>query len=357
MVVGVSSLLGAFLGPTKVSELDPNVILQKEVDKYVSQLTYELSHYRGMPRHDREALGELYTRRLQRTQRAMDNVKRFNSLFQGRQQRRTVVEMDRVTLGIVPSMGYCNMHDLLIQFVRDWGSDNGNIRRTQHEVIAASVKKLAEANGGSLGSVLIPGDALCRLSYDMQNLGVFSEVEANEASPLFAEFAHFVLNCVESPFEISPHAGVPYNQMSVDAHLRNVMVPTPFPVPSPTPLKLTIGGFEELYRHKGARHREFDVLITCFFLDTIPGSVADALTIIAHLLRPGGHWINHGPLLYRGDAHPKLSWEEIRALLPSRKLDVVEDRHLVHTEYCEYTEGSLHPTVYNPVHLVARKLP
>ena len=40
-----------------------------------------------------------------------------------------------------------------------------------------------------------------------------------------------------------------------------------------------------------------DVVVTCFFLDTAR-NVLDYIELIHQILKPGGHWINLGPLLY-----------------------------------------------------------
>ena len=368
--MGVGAMLAAFLAPSELADQDPGLILRREVERYSSGLLSELQGYKAMSEEDKEALGPLYHSRVEGVETALSTTRTFYQLFLTREQRREVVEVDRVTLGNAPSLGYCNMHDLLIQFVRDWGEDNDNVRRTHHDIILAEVRAAtaaiaeAVAEGRYRGNrdglrVLTPGDALCRLSYDLSRTGLFKEVEANEGSPLFAEFGHFILNCLDAPFNITPHAGVWYNQDSVGGHFRKVAVPSPFPEEAPKAMgekfKLTVGAFEQLYAEGGDRHRHFDVLVTSFFLDTIPGSITRALTIIADLLPPGGYWVNYGPLLYRSDEYPKLSWEEIVALLPSRGLEVVKSEHVIHAQYCERTEDSLHPTVYNPRLLVARK--
>lgn len=41
----------------------------------------------------------------------------------------------------------------------------------------------------------------------------------------------------------------------------------------------------------------FDCVVTCFFLDTAH-NVVEYIECIHHCLKPGGHWINLGPLLY-----------------------------------------------------------
>mmetsp|Transcript_28472 Transcript_28472/g.72558 ORF Transcript_28472/g.72558 Transcript_28472/m.72558 type:complete len:303 (-) Transcript_28472:1190-2098(-) len=59
-------------------------------------------------------------------------------------------------------------------------------------------------------------------------------------------------------------------------------------------LSMTAGDFTEVYRH---RFSSYDAVTTCFFIDTAK-NILEYLVIIALSLRPGGRWINLGPLLY-----------------------------------------------------------
>ena len=43
--------------------------------------------------------------------------------------------------------------------------------------------------------------------------------------------------------------------------------------------------------------RSFDGFVSCFFIDTAP-NILDYVIAIRRLLRPGGVWINLGPLQY-----------------------------------------------------------
>lgn len=61
-------------------------------------------------------------------------------------------------------------------------------------------------------------------------------------------------------------------------------------------------------------------MVTCFFLDTAHNAL-DYIECIHAILKPGGLWVNFGPLLYHyADQHdqPQLefSWETLEKLIP-----------------------------------------
>jgi hypothetical protein len=60
------------------------------------------------------------------------------------------------------------------------------------------------------------------------------------------------------------------------------------------------GEFIEIYskpEHAGA----FDAVATCFFIDTAPVAM-EYIEVIKHVLRPGGVWVNCGPLSFHWQA-------------------------------------------------------
>ena len=55
---------------------------------------------------------------------------------------------------------------------------------------------------------------------------------------------------------------------------------------------MVAGEFIEVY---GSKPKEWDCLVTCFFIDTAH-NVMDYMQTINLILKPGGLWVNIGPL-------------------------------------------------------------
>ena len=83
----------------------------------------------------------------------------------------------------------------------------------------------------------------------------------------------------------------------------------------------------------------WDAVLTCFFIDTAK-NVLDYISAISTCLKPGGVWINLGPLLYHfeemDDTSIELSMEEIFAVMDSYGLERVRQEEDV---ACAYTSN------------------
>ena len=80
-------------------------------------------------------------------------------------------------------------------------------------------------------------------------------------------------------------------------------------------------------------------LLTCFFLDACP-SVVGACEHARALLRPGGIWLNLGPLLYHWNRSaasvPRLCADEVLALVESAGFELIESgwREATYSQVC-----------------------
>lgn len=80
-------------------------------------------------------------------------------------------------------------------------------------------------------------------------------------------------------------------------------------------MSFVAGEFLNVY-DEPANHGVWDVVVTCFFIDTA-NNVIDYLEAIYRLLKPGGRWVNFGPLEYHyanqfAEPSIELSWDDIK---------------------------------------------
>ncbi|KAJ9448814.1 Carnosine N-methyltransferase [Diplonema papillatum] len=370
------AVLGRWLTPGAFGELDAGTIFERESTQYAAALHQQLDLHNLTP-EDARALGGQLNKRREGVKGAVEALDVLSEMFRdfrrtNRSRGHMVVDRTAVRLhGVThtPSKGYCSMHDLLTQIVRDWADDEATqqSRDEGFELVYRTVLDALEGEAATAGrrnlTVLVPGDGLCRLSWQLSRDARFAAVEANEASPLFADFADFIVNGLDARVALRPYAGNFLNQNTVRGLYRAVNIPDPSLLHSRPPAaehRLVVGSFEVLYSPGAARHRLFDCVVTSFFIDTLSTPVPAVLSIISSLLSPGGVWVNYGPLKYHHDhsgSSLKLTFEELVALLPSRDLRVVRSERLQFVPYYEPMADTLQPRVYNPRLLVAVKTP
>ncbi|KAJ6631322.1 N2227-like protein [Mycena sp. CBHHK59/15] len=264
------------------------------------------------------------------------------------------------------SMDLLRVREALKHFVRDWSSDGVRERDKIFTPILDVLRKV-EMDERSSKRVLVPGCGLGRLAWEISELG-FQETTANELS-FFMNLAFRFLLSPSSTSAINEHAIHPYahwfsHQRSGTTLFRPISFPdaiprlsssfqlvekdflTLQPPPPPSPAHLSISGY--------------DYITTLFFIDTSLNILA-TLQHIYHLLRPGGTWINLGPLLWTGglEAKLELSLEEILRAVEEIGfvIDRREDGQQSQTVECEYTGDAeaMMRWIYRAEFWVARK--
>jgi hypothetical protein len=105
----------------------------------------------------------------------------------------------------------------------------------------------------------------------------------------------------------------------------------------------------------------YDFIVTLFFIDTS----LDVFATMKHihtLLRPGGSWINLGPLLWTGGAQAKVELSLDEILLAAEKIgfvlqDEAQGTRARRTVECEYTSdpNAMMQMIYKAEFWVARK--
>ena len=108
--------------------------------------------------------------------------------------------------------------------------------------------------------------------------------------------------------------------------LRAISLPDTAPLnlnnPAAARVLLVEGDFTTVFRDD-SNTAAFDAVVTHFFIDTARNLMA-YLDTIARLLRPGGHWVNFGPLLYGTAPFVQLSLDEIVAVAEGMGFEFLE---------------------------------
>ncbi|XP_054279680.1 carnosine N-methyltransferase [Macrosteles quadrilineatus] len=187
----------------------------------------------------------------------------------------------------------------LKQFVRDWSEEGKSERNACYQPIVDEVVNNfppASCNTQSI-KVLVPGSGLGRLAFEIAHRGY--TCQGNEFS-LFMLFAsNFVLNRCNGVnlYSVYPWIHQVENNMTADHQMQQVY----FPDINPNSLlkngasqfTMAAGDFLEIYQNP----EDWDCVATCFFIDCA-NNVVDFIEKIYDILKPGGVWINLGPLLY-----------------------------------------------------------
>ena len=215
---------------------------------------------------------------------------------------------------------------VLRNLVRDWGAEGEEERRTCYgPLLRALSRHVAPYNGppAEPPRVLVPGAGLGRLCCELAGAGY--STEGNEVSYYMLLASSFLMNVLGGSGDAARHTIYPWalhtcnNVLGGDA-LRGMAVPDVracalVATAPPQGLGMAAGDFGEVYssrEYEGA----FDAVVTCFFIDC-SHNVLHAIDVIAGALKPGGVWVNCGPLLYHwADAHTYLDSQELSIELP-----------------------------------------
>jgi carnosine N-methyltransferase len=212
------------------------------------------------------------------------------------------------------------------QFYREWSAE-GEVERSEcfDPVIAAleqdfssRIGKFADADRSDL-KVLVPGVGLGRLVFDICNAG-FS-VGGNEISYHMLMASALVLNETKKvgQFKIAPFALNSSNHVTRADQFQTFQVPDLHPatelaktgaskVPASERMSMSTGDFCVVYG-KPEYAEVFDAVATVFFIDTAP-NIIRYIEAVRNCLKPGGIWINLGPLLWHGPPRKDLDESE-----------------------------------------------
>jgi carnosine N-methyltransferase len=179
---------------------------------------------------------------------------------------------------------------------RDWTSLGATERRETYGAILSVLNEFLDPGQ----TVLIPGSGLGRLAVEVASDGFVAHANESSFIMLVAAWAALMRPL---PFRIFPFL----HQLSGLDTFADSLLAADFPdrndhdpaaLLADGRLRLLAGQFAGLAE---AADDTYDAVVTCYFIDVV-GDMAAAIGIIHRLLRPGGYWINMGPMmLHHGD--------------------------------------------------------
>ncbi|KAL1979203.1 hypothetical protein VTN96DRAFT_6514 [Rasamsonia emersonii] len=200
-------------------------------------------------------------------------------------------------------------HSTIRQFYRDWSAEG----KREREVCYDPVIKILHENFDNQPRpksdvrVLVPGAGLGRLVFDICQAGYAAE--GNEISYHQLLASSWMLNHSRGAQQ---HALYPFalhfsNLLSREQQLQKVMIPDVHPGSAMLAaqaqegssfgtMSMSAADFVVLYSGE-SQQNAFDAVATVFFLDTAPNPIR-YVEAIRNCLKPGGIWINVGPLLW-----------------------------------------------------------
>lgn len=220
--------------------------------------------------------------------------------------------LDDVQLGadIAPEFANYDAGRMLQYFellLRDWAWDSAVPPAENENALELNrLRQAIEQAGISLGHTLVLGAGAGRLSWDIQRTFNPDSIIALDTNPVLIAAAHRLV-ALEKPWQLTelhpnPQIGLP--QM----HSWTLAAPQ------------AESGCRDRWFAMGANAWSpplkagcFDTLITPWFIDVNGKDVRLLIAQIQKLLKPGGNWINTGPLLYGSDIPParRYSTDEI----------------------------------------------
>eukprot|EP00047_Mylnosiga_fluctuans_P020840 m.96984 g.96984 ORF g.96984 m.96984 type:complete len:371 (+) comp8649_c0_seq3:90-1202(+) len=248
------------------------------------------------------------------------------------------------------------VYTTLKQLVRDWAAE-GRAERDQcyGPVLAELARLFPSGTERAAVRVCVPGAGLARLVFEVARLGF--EAQGNEWSVHMLLASHVVLNSQPGTLHtpVYPWAHIFTNNYAAADQLQRCLIPDtdPYDLPETAKFSMAAGDFLEIYSGP-----EWDCVATCFFIDTAR-IVIDYIEKIYEILRPGGYWINFGPLLYHFDDNMEapsieLPFDQVREIITAAGFEMLAEDY---PRPCGYISNprSMYQMSYNCVFFTARK--
>ncbi|KAF5458563.1 hypothetical protein F2P56_022585 [Juglans regia] len=199
----------------------------------------------------------------------------------------------------VPLVDVDKVRCIVRNLVRDWASEGQKERDQCYKPILEELDALfRNREKDNPPTCLVPGAGLGRLALEISCQGFICQ--GNEFSYYMMICSSFILNHSQSTGEwtIYPWVHSNCNSLSDSDQLRPVLIPDIHPASAGITEGFSMcgGDFVEVYSDP-SQVGVWDVVVTCFFIDTAH-NIIEYIEIISRILKDGGVWINMGPLLY-----------------------------------------------------------
>ena len=277
---------------------------------------------------------------------------------------------------------YDDAEQVLLHAARDWADGDGALAAERHRIVTAVASLLSTAPLEQPRSrrVLVLGSGLGRLAFDVAR-SCGCDVDAVDASLAMTLAAATAAAHALGGRTLRAHPWLlrTANLRTTAARLRSVDLPTPaagLPTPAAAPRQQGGGGKGTArlrFRHgrfppAQPPRAEYDAVLSSYFIDSASDDAADVIAAGARALRPGGYWLNVGPLKWgQVPGRPAAShytWEELLMLLEARGFELLPpaEHGLVApghgaSEWGGYLPrcgGEMQQEVYHPGAFVAR---
>ncbi|KAL1459719.1 hypothetical protein WDU94_011676 [Cyamophila willieti] len=246
----------------------------------------------------------------------------------------------------------------LKHFVRDWSEEGKEERKTCYEPIISEI--LARFPPDTVNpkevNILVPGAGLGRLAFEIARRGYVCQ--GNEFS-LFMLFAsNFILNkCREkNVYKIYPWVQQTDNNILTEHQTKSISFPdiNTSEYNDDCDFSMAAGDFLQVY----VQPHQWNCVATCFFIDCA-NNIVSFIETIFNILKPGGIWINLGPLLYHYSNMPsedsiEPSYEVVKQVIQGIGFVYEKEELDVATKYAQNPYSMLQYE-YKSVYFVCRK--
>jgi carnosine N-methyltransferase len=173
--------------------------------------------------------------------------------------------------------------------------------------------------------------------------------------------SNFVLNrcLIDNQFEVFPYCHQFVNNFNRTDPLKSCRFPdiSAHQNPPKGEMNMIAGDFVQVYGDP-SQAESWDCVCSCFFIDCAK-NIVEFLEIIHQILRPGGIFINYGPLLYHYCDEPnefsiEPSYEDLREIIEKLGFKFLKEQTKVKSTYSQNPSSMAH-LEYDSVFFVVQK--